>query len=521
MKFFQSKLIKGTIILTVAGIITRIIGFFYRIFLADALGPELLGIYQLIFPVYGICSTIYGASIQTAISQLTGATISSREKRYTFHFKILLTGTVLSVTLAVLLSILVYTNSGWIARNILLEESCSPYLRIMAVLFPFCGVSACISGYYYGIQNASIPAGAQITEQLSRVAFVFLMCPLTGSVKETNAVIAVWGIVIGELGGFIFNITRFLASLNKMKKDRQWDNGYFKNSNERYKSTGSHPVLKSIISLSATLTVTKLIVSLLHSAEAVFIPAALQKSGCSPSEALSIYGILSGMVLPFILFPSAISNAFAVMLLPSVAQAQAENNTAKISRSVTFATKYNLLIGWLFVCIFVVYGNELGILFFHNETAGSFIKILSWLCPFIYISTAFTSIINGMGHTQLTFVITVLSLIIKIYFLVALVPVYGIKAYLAGMLASQVIMTVMEGFYLKKYIMPDSLHWIILPCIFLALAGIISGNIYNTVAATLADMLKIPVLFIICLVISAGYILFLFVSRCISKEELK
>ena len=55
----------------------------------------------------------------------------------------------------------------------------------------------------------------------------------------------------------------------------------------------------------------------------------------------------------------------------------------------------------------------MGILFFNNESAGSYIVTLSWLCPFLYVSTAFTSIINGMGHTQLTFVITVFGLIVK------------------------------------------------------------------------------------------------------------
>ncbi len=223
--------------------------------------------------------------------------------------------------------------------------------------------------------------------------------------------------------------------------------------------------------------------------------------------------------MPFILFPSAISNSFAVMLLPSIAQAQAEKNFAKIRKSVTFATKYNLLIGWLCICIFIVFGDEMGTLFFHNTDAGSYIVILSWLCPFLYVSTAFTSIINGMGHTQFTFIITVLSLTLKIYFLVALVPVYGIKAYLAGMLASQVIMAVMEGFYLKNYIAPDSLHWIILPCLFLAFAGSMSYKAYNALLMVIPFTLKIPALFLICVIIIVCYIVFLLASKCISREE--
>lgn len=513
MKFFKSKLIKGTIILTVAGIITRIIGFFYRIFLADVLGSKLLGIYQLIFPVYGICFTVYGAGIQTAISQLIGMTTAKKSEAHTSPIKILISGIALSLSLSLLLSTLVYSNSEWIARNIILESSCHSYLKIMAFLFPFCSISACISGYYYGIQNASIPAVSQITEQLSRVLFVFVMCSLSSSDNKSNAIIAVWGIVVGEIGGFLFSIIRLFMSLSHKKHAKNTSSIKSKIINK-----GRHPVFKTLFTLSAVLTATKLIVSLLHSAEAIFIPAALQKFGYSSSDALSMYGILSGMAMPFILFPSAISNAFAVMLLPSIAQAQAENDTNKITMSVTFAIKYNLLIGWLCICIFIMYGNDIGMLLFHNETAGSFIVILSWLCPFIYLSTAFTSIINGMGHTQLTFFITVLSLIIKIYFLIALVPVYGIKAYLTGMLLSQILMTLMEGFYLKKYIMPDSLHWVILPCLFLLFAGLISNRIYNIILEAIPNTAKILALFLTCTIIFVGYTIFLFASKCITKS---
>ena len=515
MKFFQNKLIKGTIILTIAGIITRIIGFFYRIFLAGLLGSELLGVYQLVFPVYGLCFTIYGAGIQTAISQIIGTTTSKKNQGYISPLKILVSGMVLALSLSMMLLVLVYSNPGWIAEKILLEKSCAPYLKIMALLFPFCSISACISGYYYGVQNASVPASSQIIEQLSRVLFVYLMCTFAGSGREFNAIIAVCGLVAGEICGCIFSIARLFMSFHQTEK--------IKNSTGRtrrpWQGSGRHPVFKTLLSLSVILTTTKLIVSLLHSAEAVFIPAALQKYGCSQADALSIYGILSGMAMPFILFPSAISNSFAVMLLPSIAQAQAEKNSAKIKKSVTFATKYNLLIGWLCICIFIIFGDEMGMLFFHNADAGSYIVILSWLCPFLYVSTAFTSIINGMGHTQLTFIITVLSLILKIYFLVALVPVYGIKAYLAGMLAGQVIMAVMEGFYLKDYIAPDSVHWVILPCMFLAIAGSLSYKGYSALIRIVPPTFHIAALFLICTVILACYIIFLLVSRCISREE--
>ena len=181
MKLFQNKMIKGTFILTIAGIITRFIGFYYKIFLADILGAKLLGTYQLIFPVYGICFTIYAAGIQTAISQLIGAGSGQKNSRSVSPLKILIYGCLLSLCLSLFMSAIIYTGADWISTNIILEPACTPYLKIISTLFPFCGISACICGYYYGIQNASIPAGSQIVEQLARVAFVFLVCTLFGA----------------------------------------------------------------------------------------------------------------------------------------------------------------------------------------------------------------------------------------------------------------------------------------------------------------------------------------------------
>ena len=69
-------LIHGTLILTAAGFISRILGFFYRIFLSNTIGAEGMGIYQLIFPVYGLCNALYSASIQKAISRYVAYELS-------------------------------------------------------------------------------------------------------------------------------------------------------------------------------------------------------------------------------------------------------------------------------------------------------------------------------------------------------------------------------------------------------------------------------------------------------------
>lgn len=131
--FMKNSLIRGTLILTLAGLITRFIGFFYRIFLANFLGEEQLGIYQLVLPLYSICFTIYGAGLQTALSQLVSGSKSSRQNG------IIKAALVLSISTAVTLSFFVFLKADWLAQKYFHEPQAASLLQILSILFPFCG----------------------------------------------------------------------------------------------------------------------------------------------------------------------------------------------------------------------------------------------------------------------------------------------------------------------------------------------------------------------------------------------
>ena len=66
MRIKKNTLITGTIILTVTGLASRLIGFFYRIFLSRLFGEENMGIYQLIGPVMALVFSLSAAGLQNA-----------------------------------------------------------------------------------------------------------------------------------------------------------------------------------------------------------------------------------------------------------------------------------------------------------------------------------------------------------------------------------------------------------------------------------------------------------------------
>lgn len=78
--------------------------------------------------------------------------------------------------------------------------------------------------------------------------------------------------------------------------------------------------MPKLLVLALPLTANRLFISLLAAGEAALLPARLQSYGHSAPTALILYGVLTGMAMPLILFPTAITNAVSVLLLPAVAR---------------------------------------------------------------------------------------------------------------------------------------------------------------------------------------------------------
>ena len=125
------------------------------------------------------------------------------------------------------------------------------------------------------------------------------------------------------------------------------------------------------------------------------------------------------------MFPSAITNSMAVLLLPSVAQAQAEGNQKQISAAISMALRYSLYMGILCTGLFCLYGLDLGSSVFQSPSAGAYIRILGWLCPFMYLATTLGSILNGLGKTSSTFLQNVCALCLRLVFVLLGIPVLG------------------------------------------------------------------------------------------------
>lgn len=445
MQLFRHKnpLVTGTIILTVTGFVSRFIGFFYRIFLSRMFGAEGMGIYQLISPVLALSFSLTVAGMQTAISKyVAGETVSKDYRSSTLH---LFTGFVLSMAVSVACTAGIYCYADEIAVSFLLEARTAPLLRIIALSIPMATVHSCINGYFYGIRKTSIPAICQLSEQLVRVGSVYIIyyfCLKQGLTPTIS--FAVVGLVIGESASMLVSLIAVRAHFSHVVPK-----GY--GPLLSVNAASFCETSKRLLALAIPLSLNRVIINFLQSIEAIFIPNRLMSYGYDNASALGVYGVLTGMALPLILFPGAITNSICVLLLPIVSEADASDNTGTIRKAINKSISYGFGLGILFTALFLLSGKFLGNLLYQSSLAGDFILVLSFLCPLMYIASTLNSILNGLGKTGLTFVYSMISLLVRLGFVFFIVPVFGIHGYLGGLIVSQAVQTVLCIFAVRKY----------------------------------------------------------------------
>lgn len=439
----RSPLITGTIILTLTGFASRFIGFFYRIFLSRLFGAEGMGIYQLISPVLALSFSLTVAGMQTAISKyVANETITKDYKSSALHLS---TGFVLSMAVSILCALGIYCFADEIALYFLLEARTAPLLRIIALSIPMAAVHSCINGYFYGIRQTAVPALCQLSEQIVRVGSVYLIYYFCLKHNMTPTIsFAVVGLVIGESASMLVSLVAVRAHFaNVIPKNY----GLLLPRNfPAFLEAG-----KRLLRLAVPLSLNRIIINFLQSIEAIFIPNRLMHYGYDNAAALGIYGVLTGMSLPLILFPGAITNSICVLLLPIVSEADAADNVGTIKKAVHKSIRYGFLLGIVCTLFFLCTGKFLGNALYQSSLAGNFIIVLSFLCPLMYIASTLNSILNGLGKTGLTFIYSMFSLLVRLGFVFFGIPLWGIHGYLWGLLASQAVQTLLCMFAVRRY----------------------------------------------------------------------
>lgn len=454
---FKSTIIKGALILTLANIITRILGFVYRIYMSNTIGAEGMGLYQLITPLYLLIWALTSSGLSTAMSKLTAQEMA--RGRGGNCQRLLFLSLLFSVSSAFFMAVLIYRYSDSIALYFIKDTRTAMSLRLLSVCFPFMAAGSVIRGYFFGIKNTTIPAISQVLEQLIRMAGVYILAgTMIPKGLEYACGAAVIGMAMGEILSFLYVAVMWIYKSHFIKNTKS-DIGYFKCFN-------------MLMAMAIPLTLNRVSTSLFSTAESFLIPQRLQIFGLNQTEAISILGILNGMAMPLVMFPSSLLTALATATMPVISESHQLNQHRRIQRTIEQTMFITAVIACGTTGLFFTYPSEIGNLIYSQPQMGDILKILALVCPFLYIQVTISGILNGLGEQVFIFKVNLVSSAINIIAIYFLIPLYGIYVFILSWILSSLIATIMTVSRLKHSV---NLKLHILNSFFLPLIAIITA----------------------------------------------
>ncbi|MCL2355534.1 MAG: polysaccharide biosynthesis protein [Defluviitaleaceae bacterium] len=560
----RKKILTGALILTAAGVVTRILGFVYRIYMSNLMGAEGMGLYQLILPVYTLAWSIACAGFNTTVSKLTAQEKAKGE--YGNMSRMLKQSVVITTILGIFLTFALYFGAEILAEYFFRDARVVMPLQILSLAFPFMAAGTCIRGYFIGLQETKIPAVNQVLEQIVRMAVIyFIAAAFVPRGLEYAAAAALIAIVAEEVFSFGFvvvaykiwkrknlpggkpsrlreNASPVALVLGNEKPSRLRENaslathvlGNEKPSRLRENappatnvpgikllpSLTSKQMLGLIFGMALPLTGNRVAGSLLTAWENVLIPQRLQMYGMPAAEAIAEFGRIQGMAVPLIFFPTAVLTALSVTLVPAVAEAAAAKNMSGISSIASKALLFASITGMGAASLFFFFSHELGVAIY-NQQIGFMLQLLGVMAPFIYMQILLSGVLNGLGCQMFIFRNSLISSGICIAFIFLFVPHFGIVAYILGWLVSLIVVIALGLKKIREFMSVEMSfnRWFLRPLAAAAVAGFVARFFADRFLLEFAGLHVGLVLSIT--ILAALYFSGVLVSGSISRDEIR
>ena len=522
----RKRILTGALILTLAGVATRILGFVYRIYMSNLMGAEGMGLYQLIMPVYALAWSISCAGFNTTVSKLTAQ--EKAKGAFGNMSRMLKQSVIITTLLGVLLSVLLFFGAEFLATYFFADQRVILPLQILSFAFPFMAAGTCMRGYFIGLQEAKIPALNQVLEQIVRMVIVYLLAArFVPRGLEYAAAVALFAIVAEEIFscGFVFMAYKWrkkrdMGTVLCLAQSSKTENRPLVPPPPVPATMSNLQIFTIIMCMALPLTGNRVAGSLLSAWENVLIPQRLQMFGLTATEAISEFGRITGMAMPLIFFPTAVLTALSVTLVPAVSEAVTTKDLRGVSTIASKSLLFAAITGMGASALFIVFSHELGMAIY-NQPLGLMLKLLGIMCPFIYMQIVISGILNGLGCQMFIFRNSLLSSAISIGFIYVFVPQFGLTGYIFGWLVSLIIVIAL-GLYKVRQFMPLEMEfakWMLKPLIAALAAGLTARLAANRGLLELAGqrmglILSIGILMVI-------YLFGVLLTGCITREEIR
>lgn len=374
----------SVVFLTVTGVLGQGIGFVYRIFLTRLAGAEILGLYQLILPIYSVLLSLTSVGLTTAVSNLSAWYEALGNRRAVYQVR----GQALKLffLLAVLPCAVLLVCSDGVSVYLLGDARTRLGLMLLVPCLLLTGTENLHKHYFYGTGRVAPAALTELGEQVLRAGFILsLLVVLRPGTPEKAVGTIVLGMILCEIVSAFLQTALFRLYLGPPEKL----------PGERLQK----PVLRRKIGhIAGPLGLAALLGNVISSANSVLIPRLLVLGGMDQGEAVSAYGVTFGMTLPMLLLPTAFLSALGLVLTPKLSQYSALGKKEAIRRQVKRSVGVANLILIPALTLLAVLGSAIGTTLYQEPRVADHLPLLALGVLFSCWQSLFSWVLSGVNR---------------------------------------------------------------------------------------------------------------------------
>ncbi|MEN6462520.1 MAG: oligosaccharide flippase family protein [Syntrophomonas sp.] len=400
------------LMLTVTSLILRTVNISFNVYLSNRLGPEGMGLFQLISSIYFLAIVFSISGIRFASTRLVAEEmgIGNPAGANKAVRNCLVYGLIFSMATMIIINLNAeYIGISWLndARTIL-------SLRIFAFSLPFISLSSVISGYFIAVRKVIMTVLVQYLEQLIKIGttvlFIGIFLPMG---LEYACAAVVLGACAGELCSFLFLLFLY-------RTDRPGAN----------KVQAGTRLISRMFNIALPVAFSGYIMSVVRTIQQLLIPWGLKKSGESSGEAIATFGVIQGMAMPVIMFPSVFIEAVCDLIVPELAECKASNSYNRLNYIIARVFNLGVLLSIGAAWLFWHFSEELGMAIYNNAEAAYFIMMLAPLIPVMYLDNIVDNMLKGIDEQVSSMRYNIFTSLINVVMTYLLLPRYAIAGYL-------------------------------------------------------------------------------------------
>ena len=496
----RRNLIINTFLLTFSTMSLGILGMVFRIYLSNQIGSEGMGLYQLIMSINVFAWTIAISGIRLTLTRLIAEEIGKKSSKDKIRH-LLKCGFIYTLFFSCISALGLYYGSHFISTVLIGDIRAQTPLQILSFSMPFIGISACFNGYFYGCRKVIKSIFADFIENITMIVIVafFITSFSTSNLEYTCSYITL-GMTLGSI------VACFCAYLMYIFEK--------KNKIERSIEKSNKTLFKEVVSVALPIAGSAYIQTFLRSIEDILIPKALKSHGSSTATSLSIFGVIKGMALPLLNFPSIFLASFSTLIIPEIAQYNVLNRKKSVNFVISKVIKFTLIIAFFATGFFMTYSSELGQILYKNDEVGIMLKILAPLIPFMYLDRIVDGSLNALDQQVYTLRYNLIDMTVRIIIINLLIPIFGIDGFIMVLFISTTLNFSLSANRLLKVtkLYFSIVNWVFKPTISIFISTFVIKKFFYCINISNLALHGV-VIFII-------YVFLLFISKCISTKDI-